>query len=189
MKNGKNPKICLNLQTSFSRQYEVSGGPKPLKTKKIARSLTSCQNFGPSLRNKNILLGGRLKDIFARIVLIPWDSSKILTRGRRARNSASFDTLKLFVGGFLGPPHPKTRLKNLKNFRPFFAILGAFLGPTGEKRGVHVGFGPKRTYGAKIVKIGVGGRTGGFRPLMFGLLNSLRGALCVLWYLFLCFTE
>ena len=100
-----------------------------------------------------------------------------MTRGRRARNSASFDTLKLFLGGFLGPPHPKTRLKNLKNFRPFFAILGAFLGPTGKKRGVHVGFGPKRTYGAKIVKIGVGGRTGPYtRPsqsLMFGLLMSL----------------
>ena len=81
----------------------------------------------------------------------------------------------MFLGGFLGPPHPKTRLKNLKNFHPFFAILGAFLGPTGEKRGVHVGFGPKRTYGAKIVKVGVGGRTGPYtRPsqsLMFGLLN------------------
>ena len=49
------------------------------------------------------------------------------------------------------------------------------MGPTGEKRGVHVGFGPKRTYGAKIVKIGVGGRTGPYtRPsqsLMFGLLR------------------
>ena len=71
MKNGKNPKTSLNLQTSFSRQYEVSGGPKPLKTKKIARLSTSCQNFGPSLRNKIILLGGRLKEIFAFIVLIP----------------------------------------------------------------------------------------------------------------------
>ena len=99
-----------------------------------------------------------------------------MARGQPARNSASFDTLKLFLGGFLGPPHQKTRLKNLKHFRPFFAILGAFLGPTGEKRGVHVGFGPKRTYGAKIVKIGVGGRTGPYtRPsqsLMFGLLRD-----------------
>ena len=50
-----------------------------------------------------------------------------------------------------------------------------FLGLTGEERGVHVGYGPKRTYGAKIVKIGVGGRTGPYtRPpqsLMFGLLS------------------
>ena len=63
------------------------------------------------------------------------------------------------------------RLKNRRNFWAKTVRLGAFLRPLGEKRCVFVGFGPKRTSGAKIIKIGLGGG-GGVRPsLMDGLLR------------------
>ena len=68
------------------------------------------------------------------------------------------------------------RLKNRRNFWAKTVRLGAFLRPLGKKRCVFVGFGPKRTSGAKIIKIELGGAGGSYskaRPsLMDGLLNA-----------------
>ena len=67
------------------------------------------------------------------------------------------------------------RLKNWRNFWATTVHLGTFFGPLGKKRCVFVGFGPKLTSGAKIIKIGLGGGNGPYskaRPsLMDGLLR------------------
>ena len=143
---------------------------KPLKMKKKLHSSTMCQNFSPILKYKKLLLLGRLWDIFAHIVLVPGDSSKIPTRGRRARNFASFGTSKHFQNPILGVSCQKTGLKNRAKIWTWNAILRAFLRTLGQKRGVAVGFGPKRTSGAIFAKIGVGGRTGVLRSLISSLL-------------------
>ena len=57
-------------------------------------------------------------------------------------------------------PGEKMRLKNRRNFWAATVRLGMFLGPLGKKSCIFVGLGPKRSYVAKIIKIGLGGGTG-----------------------------
>ena len=126
---------------------------KPLKMKKKLQPSTMCQNFSPILKYKKLLLLGRLWDIFAHIVLVLGDSSKILMRGQRARNFASFGISKHFLNPFLGVPCQKTGLKDRAKIWTSNAILSAFLRTLGQKRGVAVRFGPKRTSAAIFAKI------------------------------------
>ena len=69
-------------------------------------------------------------------------------------------------------------LKNWRKYRATTVCLGAFSGPLGIERCVFVGFGPKRTSGVKIIKIGLGGGTGPYSKawssLMDGLLKDIR---------------
>ena len=157
----------------LSRLKLVLEQQKPLKTKKKLRSSTSCQSLWPILKYKKLLLIGRLWDIFAPIVLIFGDSSKILMRGRRAHNFASFGTSKRFLDPFLGVSSKKTGLKNRAKIWTSNAILSAFLRTLSQKRGVVVRFEPKRTSGAIFAKIGVGGRTGPTIRLLRFLISGL----------------
>ena len=59
----------------------------------------------------------------------------------------------------------------------YYGVFG-ISGPLGIERWVFVGFGPKRTSGVKIIKIGLGGGTGPYSKAWSSLMDGLLKDIC-----------